>query len=174
MDPVPAYRHCPVCAGALEPRSEAPDEPAFPTCTACGFIFYLDPKVSAGAVVVWSGELVLLRRAIEPARGKWVYPGGYVNRGETTGQAAVRETEEEVGMCVTVRDLLGVYSYEGRSVVVVVYAADAITGPPRAGREALEVRTFPPEEIPWDELAFPSTRDGIRDYLRRYGPLLAG
>ena len=98
-------------------------EPPRLVCTACGFVFYLDPKVASGAVFSFNGGIVLVRRAIEPSYGKWVFPGGYVDLGESTQEAAIRETLEEAGVKVTLQQLAGVYSYPGQISAVVVYLA---------------------------------------------------
>ncbi|MGQ9857156.1 MAG: NUDIX hydrolase [Thermodesulfobacteriota bacterium] len=163
----PGYKFCPKCASSLERRSLKPGEPPRLVCRGCGFVFYLDSKVAAGTIPVLDGKVVLLKRAIEPGYGKWVFPGGFVDRGETVEAAAVRETKEEVNLNVRPLDLLGVYSYPGRPVIVVVYRAEVIGGELRPGDEALEARVFDNQEIPWDELAFPSTRDALRDLLGR-------
>ena len=136
-------------------------------CDACGFVFYLDPKVAVGAIFESAGGIVLLRRGIEPGYGRWVFPGGYVDRGETLEAAARREALEEVNAEIRITRLLNAYSYAGRPVVVVVYAAEAVGGALRAGEEAIEVRAFEPKAIPWDDLAFPSTRDALRDFLNQ-------
>jgi ADP-ribose pyrophosphatase YjhB (NUDIX family) len=164
------YRYCPRCAGALEPRLLKEREPARLVCAQCGFVFYLDPKVAACTITLWDGRIVLLRRAIEPALGQWVFPGGFVDRGETVPAAAVRETLEEVNLRVSLTGILDAYSYAGSQVVVIVYAAEVVGGRPEVGDECLEVRTFAPEEIPWDDLAFESTREALRDYVRRFFP----
>jgi ADP-ribose pyrophosphatase YjhB (NUDIX family) len=164
------YRFCPRCAGDLEARVIKQGEPPRLVCARCGFVFYLDPKVAACTITLWDGGIVLLRRAIEPSLGKWVFPGGFVDRGETVGGAAVRETLEEVNLRVSLTGILDAYSYPGSQVVVVVYAAEVVGGRPEARDECLEVRTFLPEEIPWDDLAFESTREALRDYVRRFFP----
>jgi 8-oxo-dGTP diphosphatase len=138
-----------------------------PACGACGFVWYQDPKVAACTIPEVDGRLVLVRRGIEPARGRWVFPGGYMDRGETVAEAAVRETLEETGLSVEVRGLSGVYSYRESIVVVVVYRVAVLGGVMRPGNECLEVRAFGGDEVPWEELAFPSTRDALRDYLGR-------
>lgn len=162
----PGYKFCPKCGQALEKRLLRPGEPQRLVCKSCGFIFYLDSKVAAGTVPVLDGRVVLLRRAIDPGFGKWVFPGGFVDRGETVEAAAVRETWEEVNLKVQPVGLLNVYSYPGRPVIVIVYRVKVTGGNLRPGQEALEVGTFAPGEIPWEELAFPSTRDALRDLLR--------
>lgn len=162
----PGYRFCPKCADRLERRVLKANEPTRLVCTGCGFVFYLDSKVAAGTIPLMDGRIVLLRRAIEPGYGKWVFPGGFVDRGETVEAAAVRETLEEVNLKVRPLRLLNVYSYPGRPVIVIVYTAEVLGGKLRAGDEALEVATFAPDAIPWDKLAFPSTRDALGDLLK--------
>ncbi len=164
-----AYRHCPRCGDRLEPRVVMPHDPPRPVCVGCGFVFYLDPKVAVGAIATRDDRIVLLRRAIEPGYGKWVFPGGYVDRGETLEEAARRETLEEVNATIRIDRLLNVYSYSGRPVIVIVFTAEWTGGELKGGDEALEVKLFRPKEIPWDELAFESTREGLRDYLDRKG-----
>jgi len=162
------YRHCPRCGGVLGEKVVMPHDPPRLVCNACGFVFYVDPKLAVGAICVSPGGIVLLRRAIEPGYGAWVFPGGYVDRGEALEQAARREALEEINARIEIRRLLNVYSYPGRPVVVVVYEAD-LSGDSecRPGDEALEVRAFGSDAIPWDDLAFRSTRDALRDFLDR-------
>ena len=95
-------------------------------------------------------------------------PGGFVDRGETVEAAAVRETLEETDLVVRVTGLLNIYSYPGNTVVVVAYTAERVSGTPRAMDESLEIGLFDYREIPWENLAFPSTRDALEDYLERF------
>ncbi|MBI4574879.1 MAG: NUDIX domain-containing protein [Planctomycetes bacterium] len=136
-----------------------------PRCTACGRKCWQDPKVAACCIVEREGRLLLLRRGIEPSIGLWTLPGGYVDRGETVHGAAARETLEETGLAVQPGALVGVYSYPGVPVAVVVYAARSEAGEARALDETLEVRWVAPDELPWGELAFPSTGHALEDYL---------
>lgn len=162
----PGYKFCPKCGAPLGRRKLKEFEPERLVCTRCLYVMYLNPKVAAGAVVEHQGGIVLLRREIDPRAGFWVHPGGFVDRGETLEQAAVRETREEVGLEVELLGLLGAFSFHDSEVVVVTYAARALSGEPKVGDESLEVRTFDPRELPWDELAFPSTRLALKEYLR--------
>ncbi len=100
--------------------------------------------------------------------GRWVFPGGYVDRGESVRDAAIRETEEESKLNVKLRSLLGVYSYPRSPNVIVVYAAEVVGGELKAGDESVEAKTFAPSQIPWEELAFQSTKDALKDFLRLY------
>jgi 8-oxo-dGTP diphosphatase len=165
MEPV-AYRFCTSCGGRLESRRLKATEPARPVCTACGQVVYLDPKVAVGTIIRTPDEqLVLVRRAIEPGYGLWVFPGGYVDRGETLTSAAVREAREECGLEVRLEGLVNIYSYPGRAPVIVVYAATAIGGSLCIDDECLETAEFDKSSLPWDNLAFRSTHEGLRDYL---------
>ena len=164
MHEQPDFQFCPVCGGRLKSSKLKENEPPRLVCPGCYFIFYLDPKLAAASVVERDGKIVLVRRGIEPQSGKWVVPGGYVDRGEKVEYAAVRETEEECGIKTRIKNLLGIYSYPGRPVVVVVYVAEYLSGNLGAGDETQEVKLFRPEEIPWNELAFPSTLDALKDY----------
>lgn len=162
----PGFKFCPKCGSALHKRRLKEFEPERLVCPGCGYVMYLNPKVAAGAVVEHRGGIVLLRREIDPRAGFWVHPGGFVDRGETLEQAARRETREEVGLDVEIGRLLGAFSFTDSEVVVVTFAARVISGEPMVGDESLEVRTFAPDQIPWNELAFPSTHLALDAYLR--------
>ncbi|HJR59794.1 MAG TPA: NUDIX hydrolase, partial [Vicinamibacterales bacterium] len=164
------YTFCPTCAGLLESRVLKTSEPERLVCTACGQILYLDPKVAVGTIIRSEDRrLVLVRRAIEPGYGLWVFPGGYVDRGEEVTGAAVREAREEAGLDVELERLVNIYSYARRSLIVIVYAARAVGGQLCPDEECLEARLFTPDEIPWNQLAFDSTARALRDYLERSG-----
>ena len=160
------FRYCPVCGADLQSVKVKAHEPMRLVCAACHFVFYLDPKLAALSVVEMDGEIVILKRGIEPQRGKWILPGGFVDRGEEVKAAAVRETEEECGVRTRIKDLLGVYSYPGVMVVIVAYIAAHVSGNLIVGDETDAVRLIRPTEIPWDELAFQSTIDALKDYCR--------
>jgi ADP-ribose pyrophosphatase YjhB (NUDIX family) len=166
----PEYRFCPRCAAPLTPRCLKAGEPDRLCCAGCEFVFYLDPKLAAGVLVTVGERLVLLRRGIEPAYGAWVFPGGFVDRGEHPEEAAMREAREEAGIEVRLRDLVGIYSYPaGSPVVLVVYQGELVGGVPAPLDESLEVGLFGPRELPWAELAFATTRLAVGDWVRRLG-----
>jgi ADP-ribose pyrophosphatase YjhB (NUDIX family) len=162
------YRFCPRCGGDLEKRIVKPTEPKRLVCLNCSFIFYQDPKVVAGTIFTLDGRIVLLKRGVEPAMGKWVFPGGYVDRGESVHEAAIRETKEESQMDVKLGPLLNVYSYPRSPNIIVVYPAQVVGGKLAAGDESVEARVFAPAEIPWNDLAFDSTKDALKDYIKLY------
>ena len=160
------YRFCPLCGAALEPRALKPREPERPACPACGYVYYANPKVAVGTIIrIDDGRLVLVRRAIEPGYGRWVFPGGFVDRGEALMAAAVREAREECGLAVRLDGLVNIYSYANHTPVIVVYASTAIGGTLARDDESLEVALFAERDIPWDALAFQSTHHALQDYF---------
>lgn len=158
------FRFCPACGGPFQTRRIKENEPKRLICSQCEFILYQDPKLVACSIVELDKKIVLLKRAIDPQKGKWVIPGGYVDQGEKVESAALRETLEECGIKTRIKKLLGVYSYTGRVAVVVVYVAGYVSGDLIADDESQEVKLCSVEEIPWDDLAFPSTLDALKDY----------
>jgi mutator protein MutT len=133
-----------------------------PTCPSCGLIVYFNPKVAAGVIIEDGEGTILIRRGIEPAYGKWTFPGGYVNRGERPEDAAVREVAEEVGLNVSLTALHGIYSYTNHPIIVIVYRGLIVDGTLNVSPECLDVRHVSPSAIPWDDLAFPSTAEALR------------
>lgn len=164
------YRFCPTCGGRLASRLLKKGDPERLVCMACGQVLYLDPKVAVGTIIRTDDQrLVLVRRAIEPGYGLWVFPGGYVDRGEDVTGAAIREAREEAGLDVELEGLVNIYSYARRSLIVIVYAARHVSGELCTDEECLEAQLFAPYEIPWAELAFHSTTQALKDYLEARG-----
>jgi len=169
-DELQSYRFCSYCGSPLERRVLKPGEPERPVCTACGLVVYLDPKIAVGTIIRTSRKrLVLVKRAINPGYGKWVFPGGYVDRGESLVDAARREAREECGLDVRLEGLVNVYSYGGGAPIVVVFAAVADGGTLVCDDECLEAVEFEVASLPWTTLAFRSTQEALQDYLA--GPL---
>jgi ADP-ribose pyrophosphatase YjhB (NUDIX family) len=161
---VTSLGHCLQCGTALVARHQEDRER--PTCPACGFIYYLDPKVAVAVILGDDHGVLLGRRCIDPGAGLWSFPAGYVNRGEVLEEAAAREVLEELGVAVRLTGLVGVYSERGGPVVLVVYAADIEAGEPRPdGHEVSEVRRFALDALP-EGLAFPHDRRVLADWKR--------
>jgi 8-oxo-dGTP diphosphatase len=162
------FRFCPSCGGVLESRLLKAGDPERLVCAACGFIFYLDPKVAVGTIIRDDDDrVVLVRRAIEPGYGLWVFPGGYVDRGEEITAAAIREAREESGLHIRIGELVNIYSYPGPSPIIIVYTATVTGGELcRDDDECLEAAWFAQRDVPWDALAFRSTREALQDYFR--------
>jgi len=153
-------RFCPLCATPLISQPIAGRDR--PSCPACGFVHYEDPKLVAVAVIPVDGKLVLGKRSINPRLGFWSFPSGYVNRGEAVPDAAVREVEEETNLVVEIDHLLGLYSEVNNPVVLAVYVAHAVGGSLSAGDEVSEVGLFSPDTLP--ELAFPNDTRILDDW----------
>ncbi len=160
------YSFCPRCGGRFEERVLKEGDPERLVCGSCGFVFYLGPKLVSGAIFELDGEIVLVQRDIEPGYGKWTFPGGFVERGERAEDAAEREVLEECGLEIRARGIIGLYSYEGQIPAIAVFGADVIGGEPVPLDETMDVKGFPRDGLPWSEMAFPSTEQALKDYLR--------
>lgn len=134
-------------------------------CEACGTIHYVNPKLVVGSVPEYEGRILLCRRAIEPRKGFWTVPAGFMEIGETLGEAALRETWEEALARVELGSLFAVVDVVHAGQVHVFFRARLPEPEFGAGAETLETRLFLPEEIPWEELAFPSIRIALEQYL---------
>jgi ADP-ribose pyrophosphatase YjhB (NUDIX family) len=140
-------------------------------CDACGTITYVNPRMVVTAIpVTEAGEIVLLRRGIEPALGSWAQPGGFLEVDETVNQAAIRETYEETGLIVEPGEIVGLYSRLEAAVVVIVFEARVTGGAAGPTVEALEVRAFAPDAIPWSGIELTTSRWAIRDWVRLRHP----
>ena len=133
-------------------------------CADCGFVLYENPKVIVGAVCSWEDRTLLCRRAIEPRRGYWTMPIGYMELGETTEQGALREVWEETLARAEIDALLGLYSIPEISQVHLIYRAHMLTPDCAPGTESLEVGLFTWDEIPWADLAYPNVRWSLEYY----------
>jgi len=166
MDETTGFRFCPRCGGEL--ASQLVDLRERLVCQACGFIFYINPKVAAGALVEDDGRVVLVRRGVEPGLGKWGLPSGFAEVDESIEETAIRECREETGLQIVVDNLLGVYSYanvtQGRGVLV-LYAGHVVGGELRPGDDAMEVGRFTPDEVP-EDIAFRTHRRALHDWKK--------
>jgi mutator protein MutT len=169
---VTSLGYCFECGTPLVQRRQ--EDRDRPTCPACGFIHYLDPKVAVAVIIGDDNGVLLGQRRIDPGAGLWSFPAGYVNRGEVVEEAAVREVREELGLGVRLTGLVGVYSEPGAAVVLIVYSAEVESGEPTPdGREVSEVRRFPLNDLP-NGLAFPHDRRVLADWkqARQTGSLI--
>jgi len=143
-------------------------------CDSCGYIAYSNPKVVVGSVLVEGGRVLLCRRAIEPRRGFWTLPAGYLEHGETLEEGAAREAAEEACASIAADGILAVYSIARIGQVQVLFRS-RFAGPPHfaPGEESLDVRLFAWDDIPWDELAFPSVHWALRAWHETGDGILA-
>ena len=137
----------------------------------CGHIAYVNPRLVATTLPVTdAGEVVLIRRGIEPAIGAWAQPGGFLEVDETVHEAAARETLEETGLIVEPGQIVGLYSRLEAVVVVVVFEARIVGGRAQPTIEATEVEAFAPTAIPWDGIGFKTTYYALVDWLALRNP----
>ncbi|MES1991502.1 MAG: NUDIX hydrolase [Pseudomonadota bacterium] len=133
-------------------------------CDHCGLISYDNPKIVVGSVVTFQNKFLLCRRAIEPRKGFWTFPAGFMEHGESVEEGAMREAREEANISIRIRDLLAVYSIPRLSQVQIMYRAEMLTSEFSAGVESLEVALFDWADIPWEELAFPSVYWALKQF----------
>jgi len=168
---VPAWmaaglNHCSRCGARLEFGAVEGEDRDRLACSACGFIAYVNPRLVVTTIPVTDdGRVVLLRRGIEPGRGAWAQPGGFLEVDETVTEGAIRETLEETGLLVTPGEIVGLYSRLEAAVVVLAFEATVVSGEFRPNPEALEIEAFAPDAIPWEGIAFSTTWWALRDWL---------
>jgi ADP-ribose pyrophosphatase YjhB (NUDIX family) len=133
-------------------------------CDSCGFVNYVNPKIVAGAVIHHEGRIVMCRRAIEPRRGFWTIPAGYMELHETAEAAARREAREEACAEIVIEGLLGLYSIPRISQVQLIYKARLAEPRIAAGPESLEVALLARDEVPWADLAFASVHWALQHF----------
>lgn len=153
--------HCRACGSAVNYEVPADDNRPRAVCPACATIHYENPLNVVGTVPVWEDQVLLCRRAIEPRRGLWTLPAGFMELGETTAEGALRETVEEAGAHVELQGLFTLLNVVRVGQVHLFYRARMLDTHLDPGTETLEARLFRESEIPWDELAFRTVRETL-------------
>ena len=156
---------CSNCGAKLQFRIPPGDHLPRHVCDACGTIHYQNPKLIVGCVPEHEGRILLCKRAIEPRKGYWTVPAGFMENNETLQQAAARESYEEALAKVEIGSLLAVVHVLRAHQVHVFFRAKLPTPEFGAGPESLEVHLVEPKDIPWADIAFPSTEFTLRRYL---------
>ncbi len=157
--------YCIRCGTSVSLRVPAGDTLPRHVCQACGHIHYENPRLVICCVAEWEGKILLCRRAIEPRLGYWTLPGGFMENGETTAQAAVRETREEAGADVRIDAPFAMINIPHINQVHLFYRGRLRSADFRAGEESLEVQLLAPGDIPWPNLAFRSVTLCLERYL---------
>jgi ADP-ribose pyrophosphatase YjhB (NUDIX family) len=166
-----SLRFCTRCGSELHFGAVEGEDRHRLACRSCGYVFYVNPRLVVTTIPVNdAGEVVLLRRGIEPGRGWWAQPGGFLEVDETVTEAAIRETLEETGLLVEPGEIIGLYSRLEAAVVVLAFEARIVGGAARLNREALEIQAFPPDAIPWSGIAFNTSHWALHDWVRRRHP----
>jgi ADP-ribose pyrophosphatase YjhB (NUDIX family) len=158
-------KFCPDCGAPVELRLPPDDNRERHVCIACATIHYQNPKMIVGAIPEWEdGRILLCRRAIEPRHGLWTLPAGFMENGETTPEAAARETLEEANAQVQIGDLYSMYNIPYINQVYLLFRAKLLNLDFSPGVESLEVALFDECDIPWDRLAFRAVSLTLKDY----------
>lgn len=167
------YKHCSECGAPVVYQVPADDNRERAVCPACGTIHYQNPLNVVGTLPVWEedGRVLLCRRAIEPRHGLWTLPAGFMELGETAAEGALRETQEEAGADVEMLPLYCLLNVVRVGQVHLFYRARLRSPVFDPGPESLEARLFHEHEIPWDEIAFKTTRETLQRFFadRRAG-----
>ncbi len=151
-------RFCPSCGAEVELKVPAGDDRERHVCPGCGTVHYHNPKIVVGSVCTLGERLLLCRRAIPPRQGFWTIPAGYLELGESAEAGARREAWEEARARIELEGLMAVYSVERIGQVQLLFRARLLHADVAAGPESLEVRLLGWDEIPWEDLAFPTVR----------------
>ncbi|MBV4397915.1 NUDIX hydrolase [Advenella alkanexedens] len=158
-------RFCSQCGSILSRKIPPDDNRVRDLCENCGAVHYKNPLVVVGTVPVWEDKILLCRRAIEPRYNKWTLPAGFMELSETTSVGAIRETTEEAGADITLKQLFTVIDVIGVNQVHLYFLAEANSPKLDPGPESLEARYFDIDEIPWDELSFRTVTQTLKRYI---------
>ena len=160
-------KYCQYCAKSLNLRIPDGDNRERYCCDYCGAIAYENPKNVVGTVPAYEDKLLLCKRAIEPRRGKWTLPAGFMENGETTLEGALRETKEEAGAEVIIKpdSLYTLFNLPSINQVYIFFRAELANLDFSPGVESEEVGLFSEEDIPWSEIAFPVVKTTIANYF---------
>lgn len=158
-------KFCSQCAASVELRiPEGDNRPRF-VCDQCGTIHYSNPNIVAGCIAEHEDAIILCKRAIEPRRGLWTLPAGFMENNETVEEGAIRETLEEANAHVDQLQLYAMYSIPHISQVYMMFRARLLNTDFGPGTESLAVELFREHEIPWEEIAFPVIRETLQRYF---------
>jgi ADP-ribose pyrophosphatase YjhB (NUDIX family) len=160
-------RFCPSCGGEIRLTRPAGDDRDRHVCRSCSVIHYVNPKVVVGAVCTLGDRLLMCRRAIDPRHGFWTIPAGFMELGETAEEGAIREAWEEARARIRIDGLIAAYSVPRIGQVQLLYRAALLDPNVEPGPESLEVRLLGWDEIPWDDLAFPTVHWVLRQALEQ-------
>ncbi len=158
--------YCSNCGATVSQRIPPGDNRERYVCDGCATIHYQNPKIVAGCIPEWDGRILLCKRAIQPRYGLWTLPAGFMENGETTEQAAMRETHEEASAQIDNISLYGLFSIPHISQVYMLFRGEVVNGEYAPGTESLECRLYEERDIPWDELAFPVVTETLKRYYK--------
>lgn len=156
--------HCQVCGTPVEHKVPTDDNRERAVCPACHHVHYVNPLNVVGTLPVWGDQVLLCKRNIEPRKGYWTLPAGFMELGETTAQGAERETDEEAGADIEMGALYTLISVPRVGQVHMFYRARLRAEQCYPGPETMEVQLFAEQDIPWEDLAFRTVRETLQHY----------
>ena len=158
-------KFCSQCGAEVNLKIPQDDNRERYICISCETIHYQNPNIVAGCIPVWEDQILLCKRAIEPRSGLWTLPAGFMELGETTMEAARRETQEEANATVKIEDLYVVINLPAVNQVYMMFRSTLMDLNFSPGLESLDVKLFKEEDIPWDDLAFGTIQQTLKFYL---------
>jgi ADP-ribose pyrophosphatase YjhB (NUDIX family) len=158
-------KYCSQCGAPVSLKIPEDDNRHRHVCDSCELIHYQNPKIVAGCIPVWEDKILLCRRAIEPRHGLWTLPAGFMEMGETTSEAAIRETLEEANARVEIDGLYALINLPQVDQVYMMFRSQLLDLDFSPGQESLEVALYTEDEIPWEELAFTTIRHSLKFYF---------
>ncbi|GAB6146299.1 NUDIX hydrolase [Desulfocicer niacini] len=156
---------CSSCGGTMEQAIPEDDEHVRAICTRCGFIHYLNPKMVVGCIPQWGEQVLMCRRNIEPGKGKWTLPAGYLENGETVEEGAARETLEETRARVNITGPCRLFNIPHVNQMYLMFRAELLSKEFGPTSESTHVALFSKENIPWDNIAFSVIRKTLEDFF---------
>jgi len=158
-------KFCMACGSQVELKVPSGDNRERHVCISCGEIHYQNPKIVTGCIPVWEDKVLLCKRAIEPRYGLWTVPAGFMENGESTHAGAMRETLEEANARVEIDELYMTVNLPLINQVYMLFRAQLLDLDFSAGEESLDVRLYSEDEIPWEELAFPTVEISLKRFF---------
>jgi ADP-ribose pyrophosphatase YjhB (NUDIX family) len=158
-------KYCSLCGHSISLRIPEGDDRERHVCNSCGEIHYSNPRIIVCSLPCYEDKVLLCKRAIEPRYGLWTLPGGFMENGESTLQAAIRETHEEANAQIGTLELYSLFNVIHINQVQLFFRAQLQSLDFSAGSESLEVVLFRQQEIPWDKIAFPAVASTLQQYF---------
>lgn len=158
-------KYCSDCGESVSRKIPEGDDHLRYVCDSCHVIHYQNPRIIVGTIPVVDEKVLLCKRAIEPRKGFWTLPAGFMENGETTREGALRETWEEARAKLLNEQLYRLFDLPYINQVYMFYLGDLVDNAYAAGPESLEVELYSEDEVPWDEIAFPVVTDVLKEYF---------
>jgi len=156
-------KYCPRCGEKFELMELIVPNKKYLVCNNCKFIYYLDPKLVVISLIVnEKNEVLLLKRNERPSKGLWGFPGGYVERGDNLYRAIKSEIVEETGLDAEIEGIIATHTLDNDETIQITFKAVSVNGIPKVNEESIDARFFSKEEIPWNSLAFETTKEILK------------